>query len=309
MNKINTVAIIGLGAIGAYFADKMLPHLDDDLRIIAGGDRKKRLEAEGLIVNGKQEYYNIVSPDDKTGYADLVIVIPKFKELSQALCDVKNQVGPDTVIMTPLNGVESEDIAAKIYGKERILYSLMRVSSVKDKNKVSFNPDTSFVEFGDKTNDEKDLSENVRAVKEFFDAAGIKSIIRADMELAIWEKFVCNVSENQVSALMKIPFGAWGAKSDANAMRLMAADEVIKLANKKGIKIADDYAKDHLEFLMKLPKENMSSTLQDILAGRKTEVDMFAGTVIKLGKEYGVPTPVNEFLYHAIRLLEDPYTL
>ena len=53
-----------------------------------------------------------------------------------------------------------------------------------------------------------------------------------------------------------------------------------------------------------VPPRNKPSTLQDILAGRKTEVDIFAGAVIRLGKEYGVPTPYNEFLYPAIRVLE-----
>ncbi len=305
MKKIKTVALIGLGAIGAYFADSLLPYCKDDLRVIAGGDRKRRLEEEGLVVNGRQEFYNIVSPDEDTGYADLVIVIPKFNGLREALSDVKNQVGPETLILVPLNGVESEEIAASVYGWDRVLYSLMRVSSVKDGNRISFNPATSFVEFGDKTNDPDNLSERVKCIGDFFDSAGIRYQIRPDMELAIWEKYVCNVSENQVSAVMKIPFGAWGSSEDANAMRVMVADEVIRIANKKGIPIDADYAKNHLEFLKKLPADNMSSTLQDILAGRRTEVDMFGGTVVRLGRETGVPTPLNEFLYHAIKLLEE----
>lgn len=304
MKKIETVALIGLGAIGAYFADSILPVLGDDLHVIAGGERNARLKKEGLVVNGKQEFYNIVSPDEDMGYADLVIATPKFNSLMQALSDVKLQVGPDTVILCPLNGVESEDIAASVYGTDHILYSLMRVSSVKTGNKVTFNPATSYVEFGEKTNNPDDLSEKVKTVKEFFDSVGIKSEIRPDMELAIWEKYVCNVSENQVSTVMKIPFGTWGGSADANEMRVMVADEVINIAHKKGIMIDRDYAKNHLEFLKKLPPDNMSSTLQDILAGRKTEVDMFAGTVMRLGREVGVPTPLNDFLYHAIKLME-----
>ena len=305
MRDIKTVALVGLGAIGSYFANSILPHLNDDLRIIAGGERKKRLEADGMIINGKQQFYNVVAPDEVTGYADLVIATPKFNELRKALDDVRNQTGPDTLILVPLNGVESEDIASSVYGPENVLYSLMRVSSVKDKNRVSFNPETSFVEFGEKKNDPDALSEKVECIKRFFDSVGIKSMVRPDMELAIWEKYVCNVSENQVSAVMKIPFGAWGGNKDANAMRVMVADEVIQIANKKGIKIDKDYAVNHLEFLKKLPPENKSSTLQDILAGRKTEVEMFAGTVIRLGRETGVATPLNEFLYHAIKLLEE----
>ena len=69
--------------------------------------------------------------------------------------DIRNQIGSDTIIMTPLNGVESESVAAEYYARENILYSLMRVSSVKDGNKVTFDPAASFVEFGDAVNEEE----------------------------------------------------------------------------------------------------------------------------------------------------------
>ena len=85
----------------------------------------------------------------------------------------------------------------------------------------------------------------------------------------------------------------------------MVAKEVIDIARKKGIDIDDDYAVRQLEQLKKVPYANKPSTLQDIEHGRKTEVEMFAGTVIRLGKETGVPTPLNEFLYHAVRVLEE----
>ncbi len=309
MKKIETVALIGLGAIGAYFADSILPHLGDDLRIIANSGRKQRLLSEGLVINGRRQNFNVISSDTGTGFSDLVIICTKFDELKGALGDVRSQVGPDTLIMAPLNGVESEDIAASVYGWDRVLYSLMRVSSVRKNNEVTFDPATSFVEFGQQKNDPGSYSDKVNVVKEFFDRVGIKSMIRPDMIQAIWEKYVCNVSENQVSALMKIPFGAWGTDEHANAMRIAVADEVIAIARKKGIMIDRDYAKNHIEFLKKLPPDNMSSTLQDILAHRRTEVEMFAGTVMRMGKEAGVATPLNEFLYHAIKLMESGHTL
>ena len=124
------------------------------------------------------------------------------------------------------------------------------------------------------------------------------------MLLAIWEKFACNVSENQVAAVLDLPYGAWGSCEDAEALRIMVAAEVIEIAQKKGIPIETNYARDHLDVIKAVPPRNKPSTLQDILAGRKTEVDIFAGAVIRLGKEYGVPTPYNDFLYHAIRVLE-----
>ena len=225
--------------------------------------------------------------------------------LQQAIEDVRAQIGPETLILSPLNGVESEEVVAKTYGWENIVYSLMRISSVKVGNTVSFDPNAAFyVEYGEKKNDPANLSERVLRLKALFDGAGIRYQIRPDMLLAIWEKFACNVSENQVAAVLDLPYGAWGSCEDAEALRIMVAAEVIEIAQKKGIPIETNYARDHLDVIKAVPPRNKPSTLQDILAGRKTEVDIFAGAVIRFGKEYGVPTPYNEFLYHAIRVLE-----
>lgn len=302
--KISSVAIIGLGAIGSFFADRIQPVLGGELRVIADGDRGRRLRKDGIIVNGKQRFFNIVSSQNDGGYADLVILCPKSAGLGQALKDVREYVGPETILLTPLNGVESEETADGCYGRDRILYSLMRISSVRTGNQVTFADETSYVEFGERTNDLSHLSEKVLRVKAFFDRVAIRSAIRADMQQAIWEKYVSNVSENQIAAVLDLPYGGWGACRDADELRLLVADEVIQIAHKKGIMIDKDYAKNHLQYLKKLPKGNKPSTLQDLLAGRRTEVDIFAGMVIRLGEEYGVSTPYNRFLYHAIRVLE-----
>ena len=198
MKEIKTVALVGLGAIGAYFADRLQPVLGDDLRVIAGGARAERIRREGLVINGKQEYYHVVEPGEGEP-ADLVIFATKMSGLQQAIEDVRAQIGPETLILSPLNGVESEEDVARTYGWENIVYSLMRISSVKVGNTVSFDPNAAFyVEYGEKKNDPANLSERVLRLKALFDGAGIRYQIRPDMLLAIWEKFACNVSENLI---------------------------------------------------------------------------------------------------------------
>ena len=305
MGEIKTVALIGLGGIGGYLASNLQRVIGkENLRIIAGGARKERIEKNGLIVNGEPMLFHVVAPEEETGYADIVIIITKSLGLREAVLQVKNQVGPDTIIMSPLNGIESEDIVAETYGYERILYSLARVSvTVTNQNELHFNPSFAHMEFGEKINEID--SERVVAVKTLFENAGIKSIIQKDMIFALWHKFMCNVAENQIAAILGIPFGAWHCDEHANHLREMAMREVIAIANKKGIPLGEQDMVEQGERLKKINKDGRPSTLQDIEAGRKTEVDMFAGTVMRLGKEVGVATPVNEFMYHAIKVLED----
>ena len=83
MKNIHTVSIVGLGAIGSYFAEKIQPVLKDNLRIIAGGLRKEQLEKEGRIINGHQRFFHVVSPEENIGYSDLVLVCSKMTGLEQ----------------------------------------------------------------------------------------------------------------------------------------------------------------------------------------------------------------------------------
>ena len=302
--SINTVALIGLGAIGGYLANYLQKAVGyENLRIIASGSRKIKIERDGLLVNGNPVSFRVVSPEEIMEPADLVIIITKFNALPQAILDVKNQIGEDTIIMSPLNGIESEDLVAKEYGYEKMLYSFARVSVNMTGNELTFDPNFAFMEFGEKMNTE--ITNRVSAVCELFDKAGIKYKIPEDMILAIWGKFMCNVSENQVTAVLHIPFGAFHENVHANHVREMAMREVVQIANAKGIALSKQDILQHRERLKKIRYEGKPSTLQDIEAGRKTEVDMFSGTIIRLGLELGIPTPVNEFLYHSIKVLED----
>ena len=302
--EIRTVSLIGLGAIGCFLASHLGHLLGSDLRVIAGGSRRERLEREGVIVNGVRHHFNIVSPEENCGqnYPDLAIIITKFPALPQALEDMRNQIGPDTLIMAPLNGVEAEDKVAEVFGWDNLLYSLAKVSVVMKDGCASFNPKAARIEMGEKHNET--MSPRVQAVKELFERAGIRTVVPEDMERAIWYKYMCNVSENQSAAVLGIPFGAWSVSADANFIREELMREVIAIARKKGISLSEKDMEKQASILRDVPPENKPSTLQDIEAGRKTEVEMFGGTIIRMGRELGVPTPYNEMFYHGIKVLE-----
>lgn len=302
--SIRTVSIIGLGAIGSFFAFHLQSVLGDNLRIIAGGSRKEKLEREGVSVNGINYHFHIVSPEEtcQKDYPDLAIIITKFTALPQALRDIRNQIGPNTLIMSPLNGVEAEDAVASVYGRDRLLYSLAKVSVVMKDGQAVFDPNVARIEFGERKNEV--ISPRVQAIRDLFDAADINAIVPKDMERAIWYKYMCNVSENQSAAVLGIPFGAWSVSSDANFIREALMREVVAVAAKKGIRLTEEDIEKQAKRLAVVPPRNKPSTLQDLEAGKKTEVEMFGGTMMRLGKELGVPTPFNELFYHAVKVLE-----
>ena len=125
------------------------------------------------------------------------------------------------------------------------------------------------------------------------------------MVRGLWFKYMCNVGENMTCALLAIPFGAFRWCEPANELRRAAMREVTAIAQAKGIDLGEADIQRQEATVKALPPENKPSTLQDLEAGRKTEVEMFAGAVVRMGRELGIDTPVCWVLYQGIRTLEE----
>lgn len=301
--KIEKVTLIGLGAMGAFFAPKLYEHLGEDFRVLAEGKRKEKLETKGVTINKTNYRFPIVTPDEKNEPADLIIVAVKGYALDQAIEDIKNQVGENTLILPVLNGVDSEQKLSEVFGEEHVLYAYMKVSIVMRDGKTNYDPTLGEVHFGEKKNES--ISGRVQMVCDVFDACEINYRIDEDMELGIWYKFMCNVGQNLTSALLGIPFGAYRVSGHANYLRRNAMREVVALAQAQNIGLNESFIELQEETIKKIPPHNKPSTLQDLENKKNTEIEMFAGTVIRLGRKLEIETPMADFFYHAIRVLEE----
>ena len=116
-----------------------------------------------------------------------------------------------------------------------------------------------------------------------------------------------NVGINQTSAVLRQPFLAFQTSDEARNLMESSMREVISLSEKVKVNLTEEDINRFNEILMGMNPEGKTSMLQDVEAGRKTEVEMFAGKVISLGKQYNVPTPVNQRLFDLIREIEAKY--
>lgn len=303
MKTIKKISLIGLGAMGVFFAPRLMEAYGENFRVIADGERKRRLETQGVTVNGVNYKFPIVTPQEQGSEADLILIGVKGYGLAKAIEDIRNQVGKDTLILSLLNGVDSEDKLIEAFGEEHVLYAFMRMSIVMKDGKADFDPYWGKIHFGEKQN--KEYSERVLAVKEVFDKADIPYEIDEDMLQGIWFKFMCNIGENMTCALLGIPFGGFQTSEHANWIRINSMREVAAIAQKKGISIGEKEIEMQNKTVMTIPYPNKPSTLQDLEAKKHTEVGMFAGTVVKMGEEFGIPTPICEMFYHGICALEE----
>ena len=302
--KINKVSLIGLGAMGSFFAPKLNSYLGkENFSVIAAGERAEKLKSKGITVNGSTHHFTIIDPQSQSGPSDLIIMAVKDTGLDQAISDMRNQVGANTQILCVMNGIGSEEQVAEAYGWDHVLYSYMRVSIVMKDGVADYNPNFGSVHFGEAKNDR--LSERVKSIKELFDDCDIKSTIDQDMIYGMWFKFMCNIGENLTCAMFGIPFGAFTVSEHANAIRHGAMSEVVEIANHLGVALGQKDIDRQEETIKNLPFFNKPSTLQDLENGKKTEIEMFAGKILKLGQELGVSTPTNWMLYHGIKIKEE----
>ena len=302
---IRKIAVIGAGAMGAFYAAKFFDMDPGSVFLIANGERYTRLKSGGIVVNGKRYDIRVKAPAEGTDPFDLILCAVKHHQLDSAIEDMRPLVGDDSIIISVMNGIDSEKRIEAALGKGKVLLcAAVGIDAVRDENSVTYSKEGKLV-FGEAYN--ASLSEHVLRLQNLFIRTRIPNEIPQDMTRALWWKFMVNVGVNQVSAVLKAPYGVFQRSEDASYLTDMAMMEVIEVARKEGVDLkADDISKWN-EVVKGLSPDGKTSMLQDVEAWRRTEVDMFAGRVIELGRKHGLPTPVNQVLYRCIRVIESGF--
>ncbi len=299
---ISKIAVIGAGAMGSFYAAKFFDTDPMSVFLIAKGERYARLKRDGIVINGKRYDIKVYDPAENTAPFDLIFCAVKHHQLDSTIEDMRGLVGDDSIIISVMNGIDSERRIEGALCKGKVLICVaVGIDAVRLENSVTYSKEGRLL-FGEADN--TILSEQVKRLRDLFIRARIPHEIPADMVRALWWKFMVNVGVNQVSAVLRAPYGVFQRSEDASYLTEMAMMEVIEVAQKEGVDLKFDDISKWNEVMKGLSPGGKTSMLQDVEAGRKTEVDMFAGRVIELGRTHGVPTPVNQVLYRCIRVME-----
>ncbi|WP_026528547.1 ketopantoate reductase family protein [Butyrivibrio sp. VCD2006] len=294
------VVIIGAGAVGSYMLWGLSNKDNLELSVVASGKRKERIEAEGICINDKLYKPAVKTPEEAFG-ADLVIVAVKYNALPAAVLDIKEIVDDHSVVISLMNGVDSEDVIAAEIGEEHIVPALIKVASERKQNRIYFDPESTIgVVYGEK---DGKSSERTGALARLFEGTGLHYRETDVIFSEIWSKFRLNVGNNLPQAMLGVGVGAYGDSEHVAAIREGLVKELDAIAKAKGIDLS--LADSSSTRGSKVLKRARYSTLQDLDAKRHTEVDMFSGALMRMGKELGIPTPYNEFTFHMIKAIEE----
>ena len=204
--------------------------------------------------------------------------------------------------MSLINGVDSEEIIAEKVGVEHLLPAVIKVASHKEEDGYHFDPETTIgIIFGELTAPYD--SDRIRAIEELFKDTGIHFRATEYAREEMWSKFRLNVCINLPQAILGAGVGCYRDSVHMKAISDGLKGELEAIAQAKGIDLSKTEASSGRGSAV--PPSARYSTLQDLDAGRHTEIDMFSGTLIRMGKELGIPTPYNEYTYHMIKALEE----
>ena len=305
--EIRSVALIGAGAVGSFIAYALAGKDGVDFCVVADGARKERLEREGIAVNNKKEIVTlrprVCTPEEAKG-ADLLLVAVKYTALDSVLEDIRTICSPDTVVLSLLNGIDSEEKIAEVIDPAQIVYSLMRVSSERRKDAegrdvVTFDPTIKWgVYLGEKGSPVK--SARIEAIEDLFAGTTCSVYFMENILQDQWAKYASNICYNIPQAVLSVPFKAYFDSAHVQFLRDRLLKEVTRVGAAMGIEVPGP----SLSWDSCLPTARFS-TLHDLDAGRHSEIEMFAGVLMRKAAEVGVEVPYATFAYHAIKALEE----
>lgn len=294
---MSRIHVLGLGAVGAAYASRFV-EAGADLRVVADPARAQRYRDESTIVNGLAYRFTVLDDDLPS---DLVIVAVKHPQLAEAIELLRPCVGRDTIVLSLLNGIDSEDRLRAGLPGAHVPYAIsVGIDAVRKGREVRYSS-LGRILFGEATNTDPPTAALSR-VAAMLAQAGIPHLVPADMLHELWWKFLINVGANQVSALARAPYRVLQDRDQpARQVMIAAQREVIAVANASGIALDASDLQRWLEVLDGLGPDNYTSMAQDALAGRPTEVDIFGGAVVELGRRTGLPVPVNATLHGLLK--------
>jgi 2-dehydropantoate 2-reductase len=300
------IAMFGTGAVGGYFGGR-LAQASEDVVFIARGAQLRALRDQGLRVDSTAGDF-VVRPvqatDDPTqvGVMDAVLVGVKAWQVPGVAQAMRPLVGPETFVVPLQNGVEAPSRLAAVLGAEHVLGGLCRiVSLVVEPGHVRHAGLEPYVAFGELDNRP---SQRAQRLRDAFTRAGVNAEIPADIQVAMWEKFLFIASFSGVGAVTRAPAGVLRSLPETRGMLEAAMHEVLAVAQARGIGMTEAVISRTMALIDGLPPGGTASMQRDIVKGRRSELESQNGAVVRLGQEVDVATPLHAFIYHSLLPLE-----
>jgi 2-dehydropantoate 2-reductase len=301
MEEIMRIAVFGTGGVGGYFGGR-LALAGEDVVFIARGAHLQAMRAEGLRVESPKGNFTVPSvqaTDDpaQVGPMDAVLVAVKAWQVGEAAQAIHPMVGPETCVVPLQNGVEAPAQVSAVLGPQHVLGGTCVISSAITApgciRHLGLEPSVTFGEL------DHHPSPRAERLREAFMRAAVTAVIPADIQVAIWEKFMA-IRFGPVGAVARAPVGVLRSVPETRQMVEQACVETLTVAWARGIALAEDSPAKTMAAVDTIAPGIIASLQRDITAGRPSELEALTGALVRLGAEVGVATPLHAFVYQSL---------
>ena len=297
--SIKTIDIVGLGALGVMYADFFTKVLGkENVRVLADKKRIERYKKDQITFNGEVCDFQYCDAAEESRPSELMLFAVKYGALETAMEENAHLVGENTILISVLNGIRSEEDLGQKFGKEKVVHCIAQKMAAMKEGNNAFCTNKGELAIGVLDGGRE---ENLVAVKELFDRTGFAYSCPEDMRHALWGKLLCNVGVNQTVSLYAGTYRTVQKEGEAREMMKAAMRETILVANAEGVDLSEKDLEQWVAVIDGLNPDGEPSMRQDSKAGRKTEVVLFAGTICELGRKHGIATPVNDQFLEKIK--------
>jgi 2-dehydropantoate 2-reductase len=300
------IAIVGTGAMGSVYAGLFASAGHEVWAIDRWREHIEAIRTRGLRVEGasgeRTVKLNATTDAREAGACDLVILATKAMHVAPAAESAKALLNENTPVLSIQNGLGGPDTAASILGRARVMVGVVGGfgASIKAPGHAHHNgwELVRLGEFGGP------ITERLKKVEDIWRGAGFRVKVFDDIDQLVWEKLICNCAYSGPCGIAECTTGEVMDDPDLSRVSAACATEAFQVARAKGIKLGfDDPVAYVRDFGSRIPKAR-PSVLLDLLAGRKSEIDVINGSIPRVGKEVGLAAPVNETVTALVRAKE-----
>lgn len=296
------IAVFGSGSVGGYFGGR-LAAAGEEVIFIARGAHLQAIQKNGLRVDSLKGDF-VVSPAHATGdpqevgEVEVILVGVKAWQVPEVAQAMHPMIGGSTFVVPLQNGVDAPSQLAKVLGSEHVFGGMCQISAIIGGpgyiRHVGLEP---YIAFGELDNRH---SERANRLCQVFEHCGVKAEVPADIHLAMWNKYLFIAALSAVGAATRAPAGVVRSLPETRTLLVRLMREVVAVAQARQISLAEAAIQQRMTFIDGLASGVMTSLQRDLLGGRPSELDAILGSLVRMGKEAGVPTPVSEVLYHSL---------
>jgi len=297
------VAVVGTGGIGGPYGAS-LAKSGVDVTFVARGAHVAAIRENGLRVEGDRGETHIrpaQATDDiaSIGVVDFVLLCVKLWDVESAGQQLHAVVGEGTAVVPLQNGVDAAKRLIPILGVEAVMGGVAFVTGTITAPGIIRQTGTyQRMTFGEL---DGRLSQRGERLRDLCEAAGFEGVLSPDITVQIWEKFLLMVPAAGLNALTRVPLGVWRQDPDLVALYEASLRETVAVGLAEGVQLAPDSIDSGMALMRSMPAHHMTSMGNDLLRGNRLELPWFAGKVVELGRRHGIPTPVNGFIYAALK--------